>query len=133
MRTPLRTRRPLWWTLFNILQWLLALTAVLGLAWLAVLAVMAWLRLPELETPRVGILPVPTLMLLGGLVLGLGLSLLSRPLARVGARRRRAVIARRLRDSVEAVAQELIVAPVQAVLDRHRTTREHLDAAADRS
>ena len=31
---------------------------------------MAWLRLPALDTPRVGILPLPTLMLLGGLVLG---------------------------------------------------------------
>ena len=67
-------------------------------------------------------------MLLGGLVLGLLLSAVSRPLARLGARRRRAVIARRLRDSVGAVARELIVAPVQAVLDRHRATRERLDA-----
>ena len=94
---------------------------MLGLAWLAVLAGMAWLRLPEPGTPRVGILPVPTLMLLGGLALGLVLSALARPLARIGARRRRKVIARRLRDSVGVVARELIVAPVQAVLDRHRT------------
>ena len=107
MRTPLRTRNPLWWGAFNLLQWLLALAAVLGLAWLAVLAGMAWLRLPEPGTPRVGILPVPTLMLLGGLVLGLVLSALARPLARIGARRRRKVIARRLRDSVGVVAREL--------------------------
>jgi hypothetical protein len=89
--------------------------------------------LPEPGTPRVGILPVPTLMLLGGLVLGLVLSALARPLARIGARRRRRVIARRLRDSVAVVARELIVAPVQSVLDRHRTTRERLDTAARRS
>jgi hypothetical protein len=54
-------------------------------------------------------------------------------LARIGARRRRRVIARRLRDSVAVVARELIVAPVQSVLDRHRTTRERLDTAARRS
>ena len=132
-RTPLRTRKPLWWAFFNLLQWLLALAVVLGLLWLAVLAGMAWLRLPEPGTPRVGILPVPTLMLLGGLVLGLAFSALARPLARIGARRRRAVIARRLRDSVGVVARGLIVAPVQSVLDRHRTTRERLDAAARRS
>jgi GTP-binding protein EngB required for normal cell division len=131
-RTPLRTRKPLWWGVFNLLQWLLALAAVLGLAWLAVLAGMAWLRLPEPGTPRVGILPVPTLMLLGGLVLGLVLSALARPLARIGARRRRRVIARRLRDSVGVVARDLVVAPVQAVLDRHRRTRERLDTAAAR-
>ena len=77
-----------------------------------------------------GILPLPTLMLLGGLVLGLVLSALARPLARIGARRRREVIARRLRDSVGVVARELVVAPVQAVLDRHRRTRERLDTAA---
>jgi hypothetical protein len=35
-----------------------------------------------------------------------------------------------LRESVWGVAQELIIAPVQAVLDRHRTTRDRLDAAA---
>ena len=91
---------------------------------------MAWLRLPALDTPRVGILPLPTLMLLGGLVLGIALSAVARPLARVGARRRRAVVARRLRDSVWGVAQELIIAPVQAVLDRHRTTRDRLEVAA---
>ena len=77
-----------------------------------------------------GILPLPTLMLLGGLVLGIALSAVARPLARVGARRRRALVARRLRESVWGVAQELIIAPVQAVLDRHRTTRDRLDAAA---
>ena len=53
-RTPLRTRKPLWWAVFNLLQWLLALAAVLGLAWLAVLAGMAWLRLPEPGTPTGG-------------------------------------------------------------------------------
>jgi hypothetical protein len=78
----------------------------------------------------VGILPLPTLMLLGGLVLGIALSAVARPLARWGARRRRAVVARRLRESVWGVAQELIIAPVQAVLDRHRTTRNRLEAAA---
>jgi GTP-binding protein EngB required for normal cell division len=131
-RTPLRTRKPWWWGVFNLLQWLLALAVALGLGWLTVLAGMAWLRLPEPGTPRVGILPVPTLMLLGGLVLGLMISALARPLARIGARRRRKVIARRLRDSVDAVAREFVVAPVQAVLDRHRRTRERLDAAAAR-
>ena len=130
MRTPLRARNPWWWAAVNAVQWVLALSAVLGLAWLAALAVMAWLRLPELDTPRVGILPLPTLMLLGGVVLGIALSAVARPLARVGARRRRALVARRLRESVWGVAQELIIAPVQAVLDRHRTTRERLDAAA---
>ena len=130
MRTPLRARNPWWWAAVNALQWLLALSAVLGLAWLAALAVMSWLRLPALDTPRVGILPLPTLMLLGGMVLGIALSAVSRPLARVGARRRRAVVAGRLRESVWVVAQELIIAPVQVVLDRHRTTRDRIDTAA---
>ena len=111
------------------LQWLLALSAVLGLAWLAALAVMAWLRLPALDTPRVGILPA----------------------ADPDAARRAACWAscsRRSRgrwrgwapgdggpwspggcaSSVWGVAQELIIAPVQAVLDRHRTTRERLES-----
>ena len=69
-------------------------------------------------------------MLVGGVLLGLGLGVLSRWWARIGARRRRAVVGERLTASVAAVADERILAPVAEVLARHRETRQHLDVAA---
>jgi hypothetical protein len=113
-----------------VVQWVLGLTALLGLLWLAVLWVLGLAQIPRPETPSVGILPVPLLMLVGGVGLGILLGVLSRWWARVGARHRKAVIGRRLTESVAVVAEERIRVTVAAVLDRHRETRERLDAAA---
>ena len=127
--TSLTMRAPLWWRLFGAAQLVLALVAVLGFLWLAVLVVMGWLALPEIDTPRLGPLPYPLLMFAGGLLLGLGLAALARALGRRGARRRGQQIRRRLTDQVAEVAAERIVGPVRAVLERHRLTRESLDRA----
>ncbi|NUS40592.1 MAG: ABC transporter [Terrabacter sp.] len=128
--TSLRARRPVWWFSVNIIQWVLGLVALAGLIWYAVLWGFALLQLPRLETPALGILPLPLVMLVAGVLLGLGLGVLSRFWARVGARHRRAVVGKRLSESVAAVADEHILIPVDEVLARHRETREHLDAAA---
>ncbi|KRF24420.1 YfjP family GTPase [Phycicoccus sp. Soil803] len=127
--TSLKMRAPLWWRLFGAAQLVLALVAVLGFGWLAVLVVMGWLALPDIDTPRLGPLPYPLLMLVGGLLVGLGLAALARALGRRGARRRGRQIRRRLTDKVAEVAGERIVGPVRAVLERHRRTRESLDRA----
>ncbi|HET8988571.1 MAG TPA: GTPase [Humibacillus sp.] len=130
LTTSLRGRRPIWWLVVNIMQWALGLVAIAGLVWLAVLWVVGLLALPRPETPAVGILPVPLLMLVGGMLLGLGLGVLSRWWARIGARRRRSVVSGRLTSSVAGVADERILIPVDEVLTRHRETRQHLDIAA---
>ena len=127
--TPLRARDPLWWTVFGYAQWLFAAATVVGLVWLLVLGVVGWLRLPEIETPRLGPLPYPFLLLAAGLLFGVLLAALARALARVGARRRAELIQHRLRESVSRVASEHIVAPVREVLRRHAATREQLDRA----
>jgi GTP-binding protein EngB required for normal cell division len=128
--TSLRARRPVWWFVVNILQWVLGLVALAGLVWYVVLWVFALLQLPRPETPAVGILPLPLVMLMLGVLLGVGLGILSRWWARVGARHRRTVVGKRLTESVAAVADEHILIPVDEVLLRHRETREHLEAAA---
>ena len=87
--TPLRGNPPMWWRLMGWLQWILGLAAVVGLVWLVVLGVVGWLKLPEIDTPKIGPFPLPTLLLVGGLVLGWLGAWLARVLARVGARRRR--------------------------------------------
>lgn len=129
MHTPLRARRPIWWFVLNVLQWILGFVTIGGLVWLVVLYVTGFMQLPDPETPTVGILPVPFVMLAGGLLLGLGLATLARWWAKAGARRRRNMIARRLETSVTEVTDARILAPVAEVLGRHAETREHLDEA----
>ncbi|MEO7447107.1 MAG: GTPase [Humibacillus sp.] len=127
---PLRARRPAWWLVVNVIQWALGIVALGGLAWLAVLWGLGLLQFPRPDTPSYGIVPVPVVLLVGGILLGLGLGLLSRWWARIGARRRRVVVGRRLTTAVAAVTDERILTPVAAVLTRHRDTRTQLDTAA---
>ena len=127
--TSLRARDPLWWTVFGFVQWILAMTAAVGLSWLIVLTVLGWLRLPAVDTPGLGPLPYPFLLFAGGLLIGFLTSLLTGAIGRVGGRRRKDLVAARLHNSVAKVARDRLVAPVQEILDRHRMTRESLDAA----
>lgn len=131
VHSPLRVRRPMWWSVVGALQWLFGLAVIAGVGWLTAIAVVSWLQLPELPTPTVGVLPWPFVLLAGGILLGLLTAGVSRGLARVGARRRAALVGRRLRDAIAEVARERIVAPVDAVLTRHRRVRELLDKALE--
>lgn len=130
INTSLRSRTPVWWRVVGIIQILLGLAVLSGVLWFVVLWVLGWLQFPSIETPMWGPVPWPFVLLFGGVVAGLLLALLSRLLAGVGARRRGAVIDGRLRDSISTVADDRILAPVTAVLERHRETRQHLEAAA---
>ena len=129
MGTKLRDRDPVWWTGFSMLQWVFAAVALAGLLWLLLLAGLGFAQI-QLDVPTWGWIPIPVLMLAGGLLLGLLLAVLSRFLAAKGGRRRRAAAERRLRDAVSEVGEIKLVAPVRAVLAEHRATREALDQAA---
>ncbi|MCA1783232.1 MAG: 50S ribosome-binding GTPase [Intrasporangiaceae bacterium] len=129
--TSLRARDPFWWSVFGFFQVLLAAAAIAGFVWLAGLFVLGWLQMDAVfETPTWGPLPVPAIMLVGGLLVGAVLAMLARLLASIGGRRRSRTMERRLRESIDHVATETVVDPVRAVLDRHRRTRELLDQAA---
>jgi GTP-binding protein EngB required for normal cell division len=117
------TRRPLWWRAVGGLQALLAAAVVAGALWLAGLYALTVLRLPEPEPPQVGVLPLPTVLVLGGLLAGLLLALLARVLAVLAARRRRARAEARLRESVANVADALVLAPVRAELAAYSELR----------
>ncbi len=129
LRTPLRSRPPRWWTAAGVIQWVFGLATIAGALWLTALGVVAWLRLPELPTPAVGLLPWPSILLGAGLALGVLAAVLSRLAARIGARRRAAQAERRLRESISAIAQERIQGPVASVLSRHARVRNFLDRA----
>jgi hypothetical protein len=82
------------------------------------------LRLPEPEPPTIGLLPLPTALLIGGLLAGLLLALLARALAVAGARRRRAGAEARLRAAVAQVADALVLTPVRAELAAYTALRK---------
>ncbi|MFE7406654.1 GTPase [Isoptericola sp. NPDC057559] len=116
-------RRPRWWAVAGFVQWLLLAAAVAGLLWLAAAAAIEYFRLPPLILPVLtvdltgsggGVLevPWPTLLAIGGLLLGLLLALVARGVAAAGARRRATRVRRRLRESVTGVADHLVRVPV---------------------
>ena len=106
-------RMPLWCRLVRAVQWLLVLGAVGGGLWLAGLAVLDYLRLSTPEPPQVGGVALPTVLLVGGVVLGLLLALLARGLVRRSARARARAAQRRLRRAVDEVTDELVLAPLR--------------------
>ncbi|GIE96329.1 GTPase [Paractinoplanes rishiriensis] len=121
-------RTPLWWRGVGLLQWLLVAAAVAGLGWLVVGYLLRALGMPEINYPEVGSVPLPTLMLLGGLFTGLLLWLLLKPLVDLGARRARHRAEQRLRQSITEVSREYVVAPVREVLNAYAQAREALTA-----
>jgi hypothetical protein len=119
-------RRPLWWRAVGLLQWALTLTALAGLGWLLAGYALRALGLPALNHPKVGEVPLPTLLLLGGLLAGLLLWLLLKPIVNWGARRARRRAEQRLRVAITEVAREYVVAPVREVLNAYAQAREAL-------
>ena len=109
-------RTPLWQRAVGALQWLLAVVALVGALWLLALVALGFFQLDEVvPLPRVEGVPLPTLLVIGGLLAGLLLAFVSRPLVGLRARRRGRAAGRRLRAAVDAVAEEEVLAPMLAV------------------
>lgn len=122
-------RRPLWWAIFNAFQWLALLVAAGGLAWLGVLAALGYFQLPVPEVPRTEGWPWPTLMVAGGVLLGVVLAIAGKVLGRWGARARARGVSRRLKAAVAAVADERIAVPVAAGAERLKAFNAALKSA----
>jgi hypothetical protein len=110
-------------------QWVLAAAAVVGGLWLLLLGVGSYLRLPDAPTPELAGIAVPTLLLVGGVLLGLLLAAAGRLLVRGSAVARRRRAESRLRAAIEQVADELMLGPVEAELARHARARLALERA----
>jgi GTP-binding protein EngB required for normal cell division len=123
---------PAWWRGVRVLQWLLFFIAVVGALWLAALAFFAYLRLPEPGSVDWHGFPLPTLLLIGGVLAGLLVAAISRAAAGASARRRAARARGRLRGGIERVCDEFVIAPMQRELDAYSQCREGLTAALHR-
>lgn len=117
---------PLWTRAVQLTQWLLLLAACAGGLWWAASAGMGFLDLPEVKIGRV---PLPMLLLVGGVALGVLMAVLCRMLVERAARARAQQADQRLRAAVDQVADELVIAPLAAELDAYRSTTEGLRAA----
>jgi hypothetical protein len=102
--------------------------ALAGALWLLALVVLGFFQLDEVvPLPRVEGVPLPTLLVIGGLLAGALLAFVSRPLVGLRARRRARAAGRRLRAAIDAVAEEEVLAPmldVRADAARFRTAVE---------
>lgn len=127
--TKLPVGTPVWWWLFNALQWVCALAVLGGVVWTAATTL---LQLPVPDSQRIGLIPMSIVLVAAGLLLGLGLAVLARPLVAAGARRRRRAAGKLLADRVSEVAAVSVLGPVREVLDRHARTRERLQEALGR-
>jgi hypothetical protein len=123
------SRIPVWAGFVRVLQWLLLLVALGGAVWLGALFAVRYLTVDLPETPDVQGYPLPLLMLLGGVALGVLFALFCRLLVRATARRRARRAERKLRAGIAEVAEELVVGPVQEVLAAYETARRGLDQA----
>lgn len=99
-----------------MLQWVLFAVAVAGGLWLLALAALAYLQFHVAQAPTVEGFPLPTLLLIVGLLGGIVLAALGRVLARTSARRAARAARAALRAEVAQVAERQIAAPVAADL-----------------
>jgi GTP-binding protein EngB required for normal cell division len=118
-----------WWQLVRVLQWLLVVAVVVGLGWLGLSFLLAYLQLPPLPEVTWWGLPAPTVLAVGGVLSGLLLAGLARIFVEVGARRRTAKARQSLRAAIARVTGELVIEPVKAEQDRYEKARLALERA----
>lgn len=122
-------RLPVWVRGVRALQWTLITVALLGALWLGAVFGLAYLQIPPPETPSYRGVPIPTLMLLGALLAGFALAVLSRMLVGLSARLQARRVERRLHAGVANVADLVVLAPIEATLTAYDATRAGLRTA----
>ena len=122
-----RTRAP--WVVFNALQWIALLSALAGVAWLTLISGLAYLQiqLPPAPTPEGSPVPLPTLLLLLGVLLGIASAGVGRLLTAMGSRYYARKLRGRLQTGMEKAVQSCVVAPVQQEAKRLNAYRKALD------
>jgi hypothetical protein len=122
-------RRPRWWGVARFVQWLLFLIALGGALWLAAVAAFSYLHLNDPPLPGWHSIPYATIMLIGGAVLGIAVSVCCRFFAASGANRRARLVANALRSELESVADTHVVAPARDELKAYSRCRDQIAIA----
>lgn len=123
-------KNPAWWHFINLLQIALAVAAIAGAIWLGLIAFAAYLRIPELPTPEVRGIPIPTGLVIGGIALGLLLAFLAGRLVALGAKRRARAVRKEAERRVGEVADDMVISPMQNELNQRRDLRTRLETAS---
>ncbi|WP_431897769.1 YfjP family GTPase [Nonomuraea sp. bgisy101] len=121
---PQLDRVPVWWRLLKFWQYLLVLAFVAGLAWIGValaFGVFAAGRLPESLAVFGDAATLPWVGLMTASVLGLGAlsAMASKNFVALGAAKERDRLEREMRKRVGAIAESMVVEPVERELTRH--------------
>lgn len=122
-----RQRAP--WTVFNVLQWLALLSALAGVAWLTLIAGLGYLQiqLPPPPAPEGFPVPLPTLLVILGVLLGIAAAGLGRLLTAWGARRYARRLRLRLNAGVEEAVRACVIEPVREEAQRLQAYRSALE------
>ena len=125
------SRTPIWWRVARLLQVVLAATMLVGAVWLGLIAVLGYLQLPLFfDTPEQYDLPLPTLLLLVGVVGGIALAVVGRFVNGMVARGKARTAERRLRSAIGGVTDELVIAPIEHELEAYAEVRKALARAS---
>ncbi|HLR85168.1 MAG TPA: GTPase [Nocardioidaceae bacterium] len=115
-----------WMRTISIVQWLLLVVAVVGIVWGIVVSVSGGTGLPD---PELGGVSVPLIAGIAALVAGIVLGIASRVAVHVAAKRKAREADGILREAIGSVADEQILAPLDAELRAYDETRAGLRAA----
>ena len=127
-------KSPLWWNAIAWLQRVLAVTAIVGLVWLIVVAVLGgffqFATEPLLPpTPEAEWIPLPSTLLIGGVILGLLVGLLAKIPLGVGAKRRGRAARKAIEARVSSQVEARVIAPVSEVVTDQAEISRLLDVA----
>lgn len=122
-------RRPAWWTLVGVLQWLTFLSVIVGLGWS--LAAVGGLVDPDpwSGAPRPLGMSLPIALIVGGVVFGILLTAASRWLGAAAARRAGAKAEAKLTEAINRTTERAVVARLRAELERYERWRTGLATA----
>jgi GTP-binding protein EngB required for normal cell division len=122
--------RPGWWLTLTVLQWVLGAAAVGGLVWWLVAALAGPMGYSGVPEPHLGAVPLPLLLFVTGIVIGVLLSLAAAPLVRTSAREYRQRLDEQLDADVAGAVRTCVVEPLGAELHRYGQARAALTDAA---